>query len=194
MNATLIRRLRPQRGDSGFTLAEFLVAIVILGILGSVLVIAFVTSVRAEKVGEDESTGLGDVRTVIERLGRDVREARAVTCDGASWDPTCQSHLQLWIDYNSNYKIDASTEIVTWQLIPAPDGKHFEVTRTVNGVTTVVARSLIVQVAFAYDIQPTNLSTSPTTTVTTTMTYDSLIGIGTGSRQLTFTERLRNVA
>jgi prepilin-type N-terminal cleavage/methylation domain-containing protein len=189
----MMKKLMPRRGDAGFTLVELMVAIALVAILGMALVLAMVTTVKAEKVGDDENQGLGDVRAVIERLGRDVREARAVTCDGAAWDPTCKSHLQLWIDYNSNYKIDSATEIVTWQLTQASDGKHYEVIRTVNGVSTVVARSLIVQVAFTYDTQPTALSSSPTRVVTTAMTYDSLIGIGTGTRQLSFTERLRNV-
>jgi len=190
----MMARLSRRRDDAGFTLVELLVAMVVTSILGGVLTLAVATTVRAETVGNDESTGLGDVRAVIEQMGRDIRDARAVTCDGASWDPTCQSHLQLWIDYNSNYKIDSSSEIVTWQLVQASDGQHFEVTRTVNGATRTVAQSLIVQVAFTYDTPPTSVSTSPTTDVTTSMTYDSLVGIGTGSRQLSFTERLRNVA
>jgi hypothetical protein len=152
--------------------------------------------VRAQKVGQDEADGLGDVRTVIEQLGRDVRSARAVTCDGGTLDPTdptCKAHLQLWIDFNSDYRIDAGTETVIWQLVQASDGRHYQVTRTVAGKTRVVARSLIVKVAFNYDQQPTNVSTSPTHQVTTFMTYDTLIGLGTTSRNVTFTERLRNV-
>jgi prepilin-type N-terminal cleavage/methylation domain-containing protein len=190
----VIDRFRPRGVDEGFTLVELMVAIILTSILGGVLALAFATTVRAQKVGQDESVGLGDVRAVIEQMGRDIRDARAVTCDGAAWDPTCKSHLQVWIDYNSNYKIDASTEIVTWQLTKASDGVHYQVTRTVGGVTRVVARSLIVQVAFTYDQQPTSSSTSPTNDVTTTMTYDSVVGLGTGSRQVAFTERLRNVA
>jgi prepilin-type N-terminal cleavage/methylation domain-containing protein len=190
----MIARLCRWRESDGFTLVELLVSITLMAILGMALVMALVTTVRVQKVGQDESQGLGDVRAVIERLGRDVRDARAVTCDGAAGDTTCQSHLQLWIDYNSNYKIDPASEIVTWQLTRTPDGTHFEVTRTVGGVTSVVATSLIVQVAFAYDFAPTSLSTSPTNTVTTSMRYDSLIGIGSKPRDLSFTERLRNVA
>jgi hypothetical protein len=172
---------------------EVLTASALFGILGSVLALAMATTVRAQKSTQDETTGLGDVRTVIEQLGRDIRSARGVTCDGASWDTTCKSHLQLWIDFNSNYRIDPASEVVTWQLVPADDGQHFEVTRTVNHVSRIVARSLIVQVAFTYDQQPTNSATSPTQQVKTFMTYDTLIGLGTDKKNLSFTERLRNV-
>jgi prepilin-type N-terminal cleavage/methylation domain-containing protein len=183
-----------RRGDRGFTLVELLVAMGLLAILGSMLVVALVATIRGETVGEDESTGLGDVRTVVEQLSRDIRDARAVTCDGAAWDPTCKSHLQLWIDYNSDYKDESATETVTWQLRLSSDKVHYEVVRTLNGVSRVVARALIVQVAFSYDVAPTNTQTSPTRQVTTFMTYDALIGQGTTARNVKFTDRLRNVA
>jgi prepilin-type N-terminal cleavage/methylation domain-containing protein len=183
-----------QRDDSGLTLPELLVSMVLIAIVSMVMTAGFVAASKATTVGQDESQGLADMHTVAERISRDIQSARAVTCDGASWDPTCQSHLQLWIDYNSNYKIDAATEIVTWQLQLMPDGTHYEVTRTVNGVSEVIATSLIVQVAFGYNQQPTANSTSPTQTVTTSMTYDAIVGRGTAPRSMTFTSRLRNVA
>lgn len=194
MTARLVRTLARRAEDRGVTLVELLVAMALMSIVGMIMTAGFAAAGHANTVGQDEAQGLADVRTVIERLSRDVQSARAVTCDGAAWDPTCQSHLQLWIDYNSNYKIDTSSEIVTWQLQAMPDHVHYEVVRTVGGISHVEATSLIVQVAFAYDKQPTNNSTSPTQTVTTTMTYDSLVGTGTGSRNLSFTARLRNVA
>jgi prepilin-type N-terminal cleavage/methylation domain-containing protein len=196
MRPSLMARFSARRDEAGFTLIELLTSTALLAILGSVLVLAFSSSVRAQKAGQDEADGLGDVRTVIEQLGRDIRSARGVVCDGGTLDPTdptCKAHLQLWIDYNSNYRIDSATETVVWQLVSAADGKHFEVVRTVNGDRRVVARSLIVKVAFNYDQQPTNANTSPTHQVTTFMTYDTLIGLGTLPRNVTFTERLRNV-
>jgi prepilin-type N-terminal cleavage/methylation domain-containing protein len=190
----MISRVAHRRGDEGFTLVELLVAIIITTILGSALALGVHMTVRADTTVSDESQGLGDVRAVNERLAEDVRDARAVICDGAAWDPNCASHLQLWIDFNSNYKLDSSTEIVTWQLQKESDGIHYEVIRTVGGVTQVVARTLIVQVAFSYDQQPTSTSTSPTTRVTTALTYDADVGTGTTSRVAYFTARLRNVA
>lgn len=180
--------------DEGVTLVELLVSMLITAILGSALALGVRMTVKADSVVSDESQGLGDVRTVIERLGRDIRDARAVTCDAVASDPNCASHLQLWIDYNSNYQIDSASEIVTWQLKAEGDGTHYEVTRTVNGVTQVVARTLIVQVAFSYDLPPTNAATSPTNQVTTALTYDAVPGAGTQSRIAYFTERVRNVS
>lgn len=193
MRRSLIGRLSVRRDEAGFTLVEVLVASALMAVLGGILTLAFAATVKAQKYGQDESAGLGDVRAVIEQLGRDVRSARAVVCDKAASDQTCQSHLQLWIDYNSDYQLEADTEQVTWQLVKAADGQHYQVIRTVNGHTRIVARSLIVQVAFSYDIAPTQDETSPTQQVTTFMTYDTLIGLGTQKRNLTFTERLRNV-
>jgi type II secretory pathway pseudopilin PulG len=189
-------RIVADRRDAGITLIETVVATILVAILGGVLTMAVATAVHSQKLTQDETNGLGDVRTAIEELGRDVRSARAVTCDGGNpdnpTDTTCQSHLQLWIDFNSNYRLDPN-ETVTWELIQAADGQHFEVIRTVGDVTRVVARSLIVKVAFSYDQPPTNLETSPTQRVTTLMKYDTLIGLGSNPRNVTFTERLRNV-
>jgi prepilin-type N-terminal cleavage/methylation domain-containing protein len=186
-------RARAQGDDRGLTLPELLISMVLVAIVSMVMTAGFVAASKATTVGQDESEGLGDMRTVSDRISRDIQNARAVTCDGAAWDPTCASHLQLWIDYNSNYKIDPTTEIVTWQLQLMPDGVHYEVTRTVGGVTQVIATSLIVQVAFTYNQQPTATSTSPTQTVTTAMTYDAIVGRGTTARSISFTARLRNV-
>ena len=70
-----MERFRRRPGEAGFTLIELLSSMALLGILGSVLALAMSSTVRAEKVGDDEASGLGDVRTVVERWsgGSDVR-------------------------------------------------------------------------------------------------------------------------
>ncbi len=188
------------RQDDGMTLMELLVTIVLMGIISAIVLTAMVSSRRSVTATEDESRGLADVKTVAERLDRDIRDARGVVCDGApladgTADPNCNSHLQLWIDSNSNYKRD-SGETVTWSLQPMADAHHFKVIREVgSGTSTVEATSLVVKFAFSYDVQPTDAYTStPTRIVNTGMTYDALYGTGTASRTLTFSTRLRNVS
>jgi prepilin-type N-terminal cleavage/methylation domain-containing protein len=190
---------RRRRGDDGMGLVEVLVAMALMVVVSAVVTSAVVASSRLLRATDDESRGLADVKTVVERLDRDIRDARGVVCDGASLpdgtpDPGCGSHLQLWIDGNSNYRLEAS-EVATWQLLPFGDGYHFKVIRTLDGVSKVQATSLVVNFAFTYDTAPTNsFSSTQTRVVHTGMVYDALYGQGTGNRSLAFTTRLRNAA
>ncbi len=188
-----------QTDDEGMTLVEVLVSMMLMLVVSALVLSAVISMSKGLRATDDESRGLGDVKTVAERLDRDVRNARGVVCDAAPLpdgtpDPTCQSHLQVWIDSNSNYKLDTG-ETVTWQLTPFGDGHHFKVIRKVGSVERVEATSLVVNFAFAYDTAPTAAyTTSRTRSVTTGMTYDALYGAGTEDRSLNFTTRLRNVA
>lgn len=192
-------RRRVQVDDAGMSLVEVLVAMALLMAVSSAITAAVVSVAGGLRSTDDEARGLGDVKTVAERLDRDVRDARGVLCDGAPLadgtpDPDCHSHLQVWIDYNSNYKLD-SGETVTWKLAPLSDGHHFQVLRTVGTTSKVEATSLIVNFAFTYDTPPTNsFTTTRTRTVVTGMTYDAIYAQAAGSRTLNFTTRLRNVA
>lgn len=194
-----------RRREDGLTLVELLITIVIMGFIGAIVTSAMVGTHEIFRSTEDQSAGLQDVRVASERLGRDVRDARAVLCNPAGTDPAlvaadpgCLSHLQVWIDYNSDYKQQA-TETVTWRLQPRAGSTYFDLVRSVGGASFVVeARTIIDQVAFTYDVVPA--ATQPaagaahTTTVNTNMTYDARRAGGTSSRTVTFTARLRNVS
>jgi Tfp pilus assembly protein PilW len=196
---------RFDRDDEGTTLVELLVTIIIMGVVGAIVTSAMVGAHVLFRSTEDQSAGLQDVRVASERLGRDVRDARAVLCNPAGTpavlvasDPTCQYHLQVWIDYNSNYKQDAS-ETVTWNLQPRGTTTYYDLVRSLGTAPSVVeARTIIDQIAFAYDLQPGSTQPAPgashTTTVNTNMTYDARRNAGTSSRTVTFSARLRNVS
>src|SRR5690349_2847914 len=94
--------------DAGTTLVETLVAMLLLGVIGAIVLAATVSVHKSQRVSDDETRGQEDVAVVVDRLGRDIRDSRGVVCDGAVDDPTCVRHLQVWIDYNSNYKQDAN--------------------------------------------------------------------------------------
>lgn len=186
-------------GDRGFTLVEVIVAMLILGIVTTMVSQAVVTSARNQVRNDDENRGLQDAKRIMDRMGRDVRQARGVVCDGGladptdvtSGDPSCASHLQLWIDYDSDYVQDTE-EVVTWRLQTSADGEHFDVWRIqgdgVSAQRTLQATSLIVRTLFTYD----TADPAHAQVVTLNMQYDAIVGAGVRLRDATFSARLRN--
>jgi Tfp pilus assembly protein PilW len=200
------RRLRRRlEGQAGVTLVETLVTMILLTIVGTLVTRAVVDSHKVVRIVDDQSQGLSDVRVASERLGRDIRQARSVLCNPtgtvaalAAADPTCQYHLQMWIDYNSDY-VQQAAETVTWSLVTSTRPKQFDLVRAVgSGVGVVQARTVVVQVAFGYDLQPGSTAPGPgvahTTVVKVGMTYDSNTKSGTSNKSVAFSERLRNVS
>ena len=192
----MTRRLRDlrERSDEGVSLAEVLIATALTLLLSAILASSVVSSHKIFRKTDQEAVGQTDVRTTIERLGRDVRNARSLSA-GAT-----QSQLVLWIDSNSDYQKQAS-EIVTWSLVTGTSG-HYDVARTANGVTTRTARLVISQLAFKYLSSPG--VTLPTTALTqaqadtvklisSDILYAADATRSGASRHTEFTERLRNV-
>ena len=197
-----VRVLRRGAGDDGVSLVETLVTMLLLAVVSSLVVGAVVQASRVLTRTDDENRGLQDAKVILDRLGRDVRESRGVVCDGGladpsdltSTDPGCLSHLQLWVDTNSDY-LKQPTEVITWRLQKNADGVHFDVFRVVGtgaGGTPVTqqrqASSLIVQIAFDYDVA----SFDAVREVRMGMTYDAIVGRGSDVRQVATTARLRN--
>lgn len=194
-----LHRLRHQ--DVGITLVETLVAMVLLGVVGSITTAAVVASHQVLRVNSDEGQGLQDTQAVIERLGRDIRQARGV-------DPGATgSQLVLWIDNNSDYIRNSTTqpdEIVTWSLASQGSGseQYNTLRSTAGGQAIVQSRTMVDAIAFCYQVAPgsvclgTPLTAATAATaryVTVTLEYDALVGQGTATRITTFSERLRNV-
>lgn len=202
----MIRLRRTQTIDTGMSLVEVLITMMLLGVVSTLVVSAVVQTQRTVTHTDDENKGLQDAKMILDRLGRDVRESRGVVCDGgladptdpASADPYCQAHLQLWVDSNSDYAKQDS-EVITWRLQKNPDGDHFDVLRTVGTGATPLSRkreasSLIVQIAFAYDVLDGSghPAFSKVQQVDMNMKYDAIIGRGTSVRYVAFGARLRN--
>lgn len=186
------------RDDSGLTLVEMLVTTILIGV-ASALMLAGVQNVnRVLTFADDDNRGLFDAKVVLDRLARDVRQGRSVLCDGglaqlddaSSADPNCASHLQMWIDYDSDYAQDPS-EVVTWRLARSEDGEHFDVIRY-QGVSDTQgkkeATSLIVRTLFTYNASPPANASE----VTLKMQYDALVGRGTELKEASVSTRLRN--
>lgn len=187
---------RPHRGlpdDRGLTLIELLVAMTVLGVVGMLVVVGMEQASRSYVRADDETQGLADAKTVMDRVARDIRESRGVICpqeptaqNYSPADPGCAAHLQLWIDRDSDY-VEDPDEVVVWQL--QRNGEHFDVLRVAgNGNTHVVARSLIVETLFRYD----TADPEDATMVDLIMHYDALIGVGVEMRTAATAARLRN--
>src|SRR5438067_11371440 len=114
-----MRLLRRLRHDGGMTLVELMVSMLLMGIVGSLVTAGVVNVVNGLRHTDNENQGLSDVRNVAERIARDVRDARGV------YSGATQSQLQIWIDYNSDYRIENSTELVTWTVYQT--GTHYYV-------------------------------------------------------------------
>jgi type II secretory pathway pseudopilin PulG len=183
------------------TLVELLVVMIILGVVGSVTSAALLVTHKEQRLSSDESQGLADVKTVVERLGRDIRQARSIDAGATS------SKLVLWIDYNSDYvrdPVNQANEIVTWQLQTQGTGSiHYNVLRqTTSTDVRVEARTLVSNISFKYYSASgsqfttgSGLSSSDAgavTSVTADLLYNAISGAGS-NRVTTFTERLRNV-
>jgi prepilin-type N-terminal cleavage/methylation domain-containing protein len=178
--------------DRGLTLVELLVTIVLMGVVGSLVLAAVVRAGKVLVHTEDENKGLQDAKVILERMSRDVRQARGVVCDAAAADPTCQFHLQLWVDADSDY-LKEDSEVITWNLQDNPDGEHFDVYRTVGLGAGAVARrqasTLIVKTVFAYE---SGKPIEKSQVVEIGLTYDALVGRGSDERKAALTARLRN--
>ena len=182
--------------DRGVSLIEVIVAMGLLAVVSSLVVMAVSQAASAMFQVDDENRGLQDAKVILDRLGRDIREARGVHCDGglaelgnsASTDALCAAHLQLWIDDNSDY-VQQDGEVVTWRL--QQNGEHYDVVRY-SGLDDVVGRvqasSLIVRTLFTYD----TAAPQDATLVTMKMQYDALVGRGVDKRFAGVSARLRN--
>ena len=208
MNALVCRFRRLRGREGGITLVELLVTTVLLGVVSAFVVAAVTSTLKEQRVSDNEAQGLSDTQTVIERLARDIRDARSVY---AGADPT---HLQLWIDYNSDYILDPTNqpnEIVTWQISASAGGKYNVLRQYQGGTPTVEARTLVQSAIFCYSAD-TSQTPAPCITgagaggsltaaqaksvklVTATVTYDPGVAGASHARTAVFSARLRNVS
>ena len=192
------------RSEDGVTLVETIMVMLLLSVIGTIVLRAVIDSNRLIRVSNDQTQGLTDVRVATERLVRDVRDARSVLCNPTGTplalmpDTTCQYHLQLWIDYNSDY-VQQSTETVTWNLQAGTAPNQYDLIRKVGSAAgSTQARTIVKNVAFTYDLLPGStppLAGAPhTTTVNVNMFYDAQLNGGTSTKTVSVTARLRNVS
>ena len=75
------RRSGHAAATRGMTLIELLVAMTLLGVVSSLVVVGVRNAVRTLTHTDDENRGLQDAKVILDRLSRDIRQARGVVCD-----------------------------------------------------------------------------------------------------------------
>jgi prepilin-type N-terminal cleavage/methylation domain-containing protein len=74
-----VKRLRERRDDAGFTLAEMLVVIVLVGIVGRIVMSVTITSMKTASRQEDHTRTLNAAKVALERMTREIRGANSLT-------------------------------------------------------------------------------------------------------------------
>jgi prepilin-type N-terminal cleavage/methylation domain-containing protein len=72
------------RDESGVTLVELLVVVIILGVIGGVATSGIITGLHATRKGEARVAALNDLQKGIERVGRELRAAEELRFEAGS--------------------------------------------------------------------------------------------------------------
>jgi prepilin-type N-terminal cleavage/methylation domain-containing protein len=83
----MIRLLRRLRSDSGFTLVEVVMVLLLLGIVMTFTLKAMASYERAATGGIRRLENLGEARTLIEVISKDIRTATKLTVTGSPFLP-----------------------------------------------------------------------------------------------------------
>ncbi|MTV25552.1 prepilin-type N-terminal cleavage/methylation domain-containing protein [Nitriliruptoraceae bacterium ZYF776] len=137
---------RRRRDETGFTLVELLVVMVLAAIIGTAVVTSIVTVTRVERTASEVQDDLGTARIAVDRLRRELRGAVNVTADSGP------RQLQFRV-------VDPATgqrELVTWSLVD--DGEGGALLRRREGPPTAptrtIAGNLLLADVFTYDRSP----------------------------------------
>jgi prepilin-type N-terminal cleavage/methylation domain-containing protein len=181
----------PGNDERGLTLAEMLVAMVLLAIVGSILTAAVVQIYRSSRVQTQDYDTLGALRNAIGFMERELREGRRLRPSSTS------QNLSIWVDHNRDFFED-DEEVVTY-LISDEDGNGtYELRRTTQaGTSQILARYLHSDSHFEYledtiDLGYNNPSLAGTSVIVIELTADSP-GTEGPARNFQTQVRLRNV-
>lgn len=124
-------RLSTGRRDSGFSMIELLVGMVLTSVMGGLLL---GSALGAREVTDDarlNSELTGDVRRAMERLVRELRQAGTIDRIDLPINPTDPTAITFWADFDNDRARDtdaADPEVLTYRYIPGSG----QITLTVN--------------------------------------------------------------
>jgi prepilin-type N-terminal cleavage/methylation domain-containing protein len=176
-------RVRGEYRDAGVSLPEVLVASILMAVVASICVGVVINVMGGFGKTDNDLRGLQDVRTLQERLSRDLLQARGLTSTSSS------SQLTAWIDDNGDY-LQASTELYRWQLVTAGGSSQRQVQRinVGTGKTEIIARTVVSSTLFVYSPSPADAAT----VVDVDLQYNPEVGKLSKPRRVNFSVRMRN--
>lgn len=167
--------------EDGVTVIELSVAMGIAGVVAAVLFAAIVTLQRTEVYTEQDSRALSELRINVDRLTRDLREARRV------FSGSTARSIKVWLDDDRDNVQDAN-ERVTWAVTTvAGQGALTRDTDVVGVDPTIVSGDIVDADAFTYTPAPPS-----TARVDVTLRADAEAGYSAGERTVRTRIRLRN--
>jgi hypothetical protein len=171
--------------DAGISLPEVLIGSILMAVVASICVGVVVNVTGALGKTDNDLRGLQDMRTLQERLSRDLLQARGVTSASTASD------LTVWIDDNSDY-VQSSTELYRWRIADPATGalRQMQRVNVGTGTTEIIARTVLSSTAFTY--APTTPDTA--TVVQVDLQYNPGVGALNKPRRLYFSTRMRNHA
>lgn len=75
----MTKMLRKPSDQSGFTLVEMLITVVLTSIVGAIVTSVMINSMRTAQWQQEETRALGQAKVAMERMTRDVRGANSLT-------------------------------------------------------------------------------------------------------------------
>jgi hypothetical protein len=106
----VIRRfvLRLGSGESGLTLTELAIAMMITSLLSAVMIVWVFAGFGSDATHSSYDAALNDLRTTTDRLSREVRTSNGITAAGVA-------SLTYWLDIDRDGATD-SGETITWAI------------------------------------------------------------------------------
>lgn len=187
---------RRLRGDeSGFTLVELLIAMVLMAIVSGATVSVVSATSRANRFGTELRTVMDDGRQSLDRIRKELRGGRRVLSDSTPYK------LHWWVDQNQDGLQQLSEKV---NYCVAPLGSTTCVTTSQTGKFQLVRwtddQAVTSAKVIAATLTTTNVFsgyTSPLTgTRAVTVSFQLDVNSSTGPRVLSMSDliRLRNVA
>jgi prepilin-type N-terminal cleavage/methylation domain-containing protein len=171
--------------ERGLTLPEVLIAMVITGVVTTVLLMGTVSIYRGHNLTQQDSSSLGALRTSLDRFEKEVRQARVV------YNDSTDKEVHVWVDYDRDNQQDP-VEKILWTIEDLGSNRAQLTRDTQATAPVVVSRNLVFDAGaadFAYNNGSDPIEDSSMITVQFVARAEGSLA---GERTVTTRVRLRN--